>query len=45
MTRKYRLSTALDVDDEGGLMVRFCDGSQQRVNAGEVSVRGMYGYL
>ena len=37
--------TALDVDDEGGLLVRFCDGSQQTVNAGEVSVRGMYGYL
>lgn len=36
--------TALDVDAQGGLVVRFTDGSVQTVNSGEVSVRGMYGY-
>lgn len=37
--------TALDVDDKGALVVRFCDGSLKAVNSGEVSVRGMYGYI
>lgn len=36
---------ALTVDEEGALVVRFSDGSIQAVNSGEVSVRGMYGYL
>ena len=35
---------AEDIDGEGALVVRFSDGSVQTVNAGEVSVRGMYGY-
>ncbi len=37
--------TALDLDDDGGLLVRFSDGSEKIVTSGEVSVRGMYGYL
>ena len=37
--------TALDLDDDGGLLVRFRDGSEKFVASGEVSVRGMYGYL
>ena len=37
--------TALDLDDNGGLLVRFSDGSEKFVTSGEVSVRGMYGYL
>ena len=37
--------TALDVDGDGGLIVRFQDGSIKTVTSGEVSVRGMYGYL
>lgn len=37
--------TALDVDSEGALVVRFEDGSIRAVSSGEVSVRGMYGYL
>lgn len=37
--------TALDVDDDGALAVRFPDGSVKSVNSGEVSVRGMYGYV
>lgn len=37
--------TALDVDNDGALMVRFPDGNTKAVSFGEVSVRGMYGYL
>ena len=37
--------TALDLDEDGGLLVRFADGSKKTVSCGEVSVRGMYGYL
>ena len=36
---------AMDVDDEGALVVRFEDGTTEAVNAGEVSIRGMYGYV
>ncbi len=37
--------TALDIDSEGGLVVRFRDGRTASVTSGEVSVRGMYGYI
>ncbi|MBQ2953652.1 MAG: biotin--[Clostridia bacterium] len=37
--------TALDVDDSGALLVRAEDGSVRRVLAGDVSVRGMMGYV
>ncbi len=37
--------TAVDLDEDGGLLVRFTDGSEKIVASGEVSVRGMYGYL
>lgn len=37
--------TALDLDADGGLLVRFRDGTEKTVASGEVSVRGMYGYL
>jgi BirA family biotin operon repressor/biotin-[acetyl-CoA-carboxylase] ligase len=40
-----RHGTALDLDEDGGLLVRFTDGSEKIVASGEVSVRGMYGYL
>ena len=40
-----RHGLALDIDREGGLIVRFSDGSRESVNSGEVSVRGMYGYV
>ena len=40
-----RHGTALDIDADGGLIVRFCDGLTETVASGEVSVRGMYGYL
>jgi len=40
-----RPGTALDMDANGGLWVRYTDGSTQVVSSGEVSVRGMYGYV
>ena len=40
-----RHGRAVDMDDEGCLIVEFPDGHRETVNSGEVSVRGMYGYL
>lgn len=34
-----------DMDDEGALLVTLQDGSKERIFSGEVSVRGLYGYL
>lgn len=42
---EVRHGTAVDMDDEGALLVHFCDGHTETVNSGEVSVRGMYGYI
>ena len=42
---EVRHGTAVDVDDDGGLVVRFPDGHTETVAAGEVSIRGMYGYV
>lgn len=36
---------ALDMDDDGGLVVAFADGHRETVNSGEVSVRGFYDYV
>lgn len=36
---------ALDVDENGGLLIKLTDGSQITVDSGEVSVRGLYGYV
>lgn len=36
---------ALDIDDAFGLVVRLEDGTVRTVRTGEVSVRGMYGYV
>ena len=40
-----RHGTAIDVDDDGALLVTFPEGHTEAVNSGEVSIRGMYGYL
>ena len=40
-----RHGLAIGVDAEGALIVRFPDGHEDAVSSGEVSVRGMYGYL
>ena len=42
---EVRYGKALSVDGEGALVVAFSDGSVETVNSGEVSVRGMYGYV
>lgn len=36
---------ALDIDSDGSLIVMLQDGTIQTVQAGEVSVRGLYGYV
>lgn len=40
-----RHGRALDVNSEGALIVVFPDGHTEAVSCGEVSVRGMYGYV
>ena len=42
---EVRHGHAVDVDEAGALIVRFPDGHTEAINSGEVSVRGMYGYL
>jgi BirA family biotin operon repressor/biotin-[acetyl-CoA-carboxylase] ligase len=40
-----RYGHAIDIDEEGALIVLFADGRTEAVNSGEISVRGMYGYV
>lgn len=42
---EVRHGTAVGIDDDGGLLVRFPDGHTETIAAGEVSIRGMYGYV
>ena len=42
---QIRHGHAIGVDLNGALLVRFTDGSLEAVNSGEVSIRGMYGYV
>lgn len=42
---EVRHGLALSVTEEGALVVRYSDGSEEAVNSGEVSIRGMYGYM
>ena len=42
---KVRYARALDVDSEGGLIVRYENGEIAAVTSGEVSIRGLYGYI
>lgn len=44
-TEGQERARALDVDGQFGLVVRREDGSETTVRTGEVSVRGMYGYV
>ena len=39
------IATALDIDEEFGLVIRDETGRERVIRSGEVSVRGMYGYL
>lgn len=40
-----RTGTVIDMDSDGGLIVVFDDGGTEIINSGEVSVRGIYGYV
>ena len=40
-----REAFAEGIDDEAALLVRYADGTCEAVNSGEVSVRGLYGYV
>lgn len=42
---KETVCTAIDIDDDGELVVKYEDGSIHKVLSGEVSVRGLYGYV
>lgn len=42
---EVRHGTALDIDEIGALVVRLQDGRVETVQSGEVSIRGMYGYV
>ena len=42
---EIRHGLAIGVDAQGALLVRFSDGHEEAVSSGEVSVRGMYGYV
>ena len=42
---EIRHARALDIDAEGGLVVRYDSGETGTVTSGEVSVRGLYGYV
>ena len=36
---------ARGIDDQGNLLVEKADGTIEKVYSGEVSVRGLYGYV
>ncbi len=42
---EVRYGTAVSVDGDGALLVQFPDGHTEAVASGEVSIRGMYGYV
>ena len=43
--REERTGTAVGVDDTFALVVRWEDGTQEALSSGEVSVRGLLGYI
>lgn len=43
--REERVGTAVGVDDTFALVVRWADGSEEALSSGEVSVRGLLGYV
>ena len=40
-----RHGKAVDIDNDGALVVEFTPGVRETVNSGEISIRGMYGYV
>ena len=43
--KEEKFGTALEVTDDFGLLVEYTDGTREVVSSGEVSVRGLYGYV
>lgn len=41
----HRRGYAYGIDENGALLVRWPDGQEEAVSSGEISVRGMYGYI
>lgn len=39
------IGLAVDISEEGHLVLRLADGSHRQIMSGEVSVRGLYGYI
>lgn len=44
-TDPVRHGRAVDIDGNGALVVEFAPGVRETVNSGEISIRGMYGYV
>lgn len=42
---KERILTAIGIDEKGGLIVKDGQGRKEMIISGEVSVRGLYGYV
>lgn len=42
---EIRHAQALDIQPDGSLLVKLSDGTLESVSSGEVSIRGMYGYV
>lgn len=42
---QVRLARAEDIDEAGGLVVTLENGQRETIRSGEVSVRGLYGYV
>ena len=40
-----RHGQAVEIDEDGALIVEFAPGVRETVNSGEISIRGMYGYV
>ena len=43
--KEEKFGTALEVAEDFGLLVEYTDGTREVVSSGEVSVRGLYGYV
>lgn len=41
----YRIGKALDINDDGELLVEFQDGKIETIFSGEISIRGIDGYI
>lgn len=42
---KESIGKAVDLNDEGQLLVQYSDGKIDKIISGEVSIRGLYGYV